>query len=220
MSTKLPAITEGYSPCDIYNSDESGLFYNALPKQTLAVKGDTCTDGKRSKERLTVLFGVNADGSDKLRPLVIAKAARPRCFKNVRSFPTDYANNSKAWMTAARFGDVMKTLDSRMRREGRKVLALVDNCAAHPKDLSLTNVRLEFFPPNCTSRLQPLDLGIIATVKKRFRKRLIQKVIASIDQHNDAISIKLNVLQVSLNFNFLFQEFPFLRNVFKAKHCQ
>jgi len=59
----------------------------------------------------------------------------------------------------------MKKFDARMGREGRKVLAFVDNCAAHPKDMNMKNVRVEFVPANCTSQLQPLDLGIIAVSK-------------------------------------------------------
>jgi len=96
LNTTLPRHIDGYRPQDIYSFDESGLFYNALPNKTLAVKGDSCNDGKRSKERLTVLFGTNADGSDEVRLLVIGKSKSPRCFWNVRTFPADYANYSKA----------------------------------------------------------------------------------------------------------------------------
>lgn len=41
----------------------------------------------------------------------------------------------------------------------------------------LKNVELEFFPANCTSLIQPLDQGIIHSVKCSYRKRLIEKML-------------------------------------------
>ncbi|XP_046406279.1 tigger transposable element-derived protein 4-like [Ischnura elegans] len=52
----LPLILEGYDPRDLYNADETGLFFNVLPDRTLAYKGECCHSGKLSKDRLTVFF--------------------------------------------------------------------------------------------------------------------------------------------------------------------
>ena len=43
---------------------------------------------KKSKMRLAVLLVVNTDGSDKLKPFVIGRAVKPRCFRNVKTLPT------------------------------------------------------------------------------------------------------------------------------------
>jgi hypothetical protein len=67
---RLPSLLEGYER-DIYNTDETGLFYNVLPDRTLALKGESCHGWKNSKDRLTVLLCVNSDGSDKQVPIVI-----------------------------------------------------------------------------------------------------------------------------------------------------
>ena len=55
---------------------------------------------KRSKERLTVALCVNAEGTFE-KPLVIGKAAVPRCFRNlnVKTLPVMWRHNKKAWMT-------------------------------------------------------------------------------------------------------------------------
>ena len=96
---------ERYSPEDIYNVDETGLFYKLLPDRTYTFKGENCHGGKRSKERITLLLGSNMTGTDKLKPLVIGKAAKPRCFKgiNIDSLPVLYRANAKAWMTSQIF---------------------------------------------------------------------------------------------------------------------
>jgi hypothetical protein len=70
---RLPELLEGYEAQDIYNADETGLFFNFLPDQTLALKGETCHRGKSANEQLTVLLCTNRDGSDKRVPIVIGK---------------------------------------------------------------------------------------------------------------------------------------------------
>ena len=98
-------MIENYHARDIFNTDETGLFFKCLPDKTLTFKDEKCHGGKHSKERLTVLLAVNMDGSEKLKPLVIGKAMKPRCFKGVKSFPTDYRANKKAWMTTELFNN-------------------------------------------------------------------------------------------------------------------
>lgn len=91
-----------YKPKDIFNLDETGLFWKLLPNKTMEFKGERCTAGKKSKERLTVLVGANMDGSEKLPLLVIGKSAKPRCFKNA-NIPVDYTANKKAWMKSKHY---------------------------------------------------------------------------------------------------------------------
>lgn len=52
---KLQDLMKACDPRDIFNADESGLFYKALPNGTLARKGTTVTGGKGQKARLTLL---------------------------------------------------------------------------------------------------------------------------------------------------------------------
>jgi hypothetical protein len=99
MAGKSGILLRGYEPQDVYNADETGLFFNMLPDRTLAYKGESCHGRKHSKDRVTVLLCVNSDGSDKQVPIVIGKSPKPRCFKNVKKLPTKYHTNGKAWMT-------------------------------------------------------------------------------------------------------------------------
>jgi len=52
-SEELPKIINEYQSKDIFNNDETGLFYNLLSSKTLTYKGDSCHDGKKSKQRVT-----------------------------------------------------------------------------------------------------------------------------------------------------------------------
>ena len=64
-----PKIQERYSASEIYNCDETGLYFRALPKETLCFKNEKLSGSKKSKERFTVLLTANMDGLDKLQPI-------------------------------------------------------------------------------------------------------------------------------------------------------
>jgi hypothetical protein len=63
----LPSFLGRYETHNVYNADETVLFFNGLPDRTLIYKGESCHGRKYSKDRLTVLLCVNSDGSDKCR---------------------------------------------------------------------------------------------------------------------------------------------------------
>ena len=49
FETRLPPILSNYSLANIYNADEFGLFYQALPSKTTHFKREKCVGGKFSK---------------------------------------------------------------------------------------------------------------------------------------------------------------------------
>ena len=79
---QLPAMLEGNDLADIYNVNENGLYFHALPNRSMVIKVDPRKGIKTSKERITVLLACSAAG-ERLKPLVIGKAANPRCFRGV-----------------------------------------------------------------------------------------------------------------------------------------
>ena len=111
LGVKLPALLHEYQPVDVFNADETGLFWKCLPDKTLHMKGEHCSGGKKSKERITVLICANMTGTEKLSLLVIGKFAKPRCFKNVRTLPVQYEANRKAWMISDLFSSWLTKLD-------------------------------------------------------------------------------------------------------------
>lgn len=82
-------------------------------------------------------------------------------------------------------------VNTEMAREKRQILLLLDNCSAHFVDVCLNNIRVEFLPPNCTSILQPLDLGIIRNMKVHYRQRLVQRILINLRmENNDPINVR------------------------------
>ena len=54
--SKLSSLVQDYTPYEIYNADETALFYRCLPNKTSEFKNKPYHGGKESKERLTVLL--------------------------------------------------------------------------------------------------------------------------------------------------------------------
>lgn len=186
---KAREIIKKFAPKDVYNMDETGLFYQMLPDRSLTtsefVKGT-----KKAKQRVSVAVCANADGSDKLKLLVIGKSKKPRCFKqmNVGHY-CDYRFNTKAWMTGLLFNEWLEDFNSLMRSRNRHVLLLLDNAPSHllPEDEdgkpALSNVTIHFLPPNTTSHLQPMDAGIIQNMKVHYRRMQVQYLVDRIDSN-------------------------------------
>ena len=76
----LPTL-EGYSTKDIYNGDETVLFYKSLPHRTYCFEGDKPAGSAKCKDRLTLLIITNMDGSDHRKLSVIGKAKNPHCLQ-------------------------------------------------------------------------------------------------------------------------------------------
>jgi hypothetical protein len=159
----------------VFNADETALFYRILPNRSFVVKGQECRGGKQSKERLTLLLCCSASG-EKLTPLIIGRSEKPRCFKNQNERKRIlYKSNKNAWMTANIFEKWLRILNNKFIMNNRRILLIIDNCSAHP-DIQLSNIKLAFLPPNSTSRLQPLDAGIIHAVKVAYRRNFLQHI--------------------------------------------
>ena len=61
-----------------------------------------------------------------------------------------------------------------------KVCLLWDNCSAHAV-CSVSDVDIIFLPPNCTALLQPLDQGVLATVKSIYREEVLKCLLKHLD---------------------------------------
>ncbi|RHY27848.1 hypothetical protein DYB32_006490 [Aphanomyces invadans] len=181
-------ITRHFNPSDIYNMDETGGFYNSQPRTTIA---DQPRSGqKQDKNRISVALATNADGTDKLEPMFIGKAKKPRCFGGLTSREVGllYHSNRKAWTTMTLFSEWLSNFNSRMASEERFFLLILGNASSHnPLDVNLTNVRLLMLPPNTTAFLQPMGAGTIASFKRHYKRHQLDHVIEVIEGNTSVV---------------------------------
>lgn len=195
-----------YRPEDLYNCDETGLFYRLLPSRTLSVKGAKCHGGAASKERITILLCTNMSGTHKLTPLVIGKSRQPRCFpklpRNQKHFSASavgchYRHHPKSWMDRSLFDEWLKNLQRMMAKDRRQILLLMDNFSGHHLTTALLpNIELLYLPANTTSLSQPLDQGIIQNCKVYYKRDLLNFYFAQLETDDPSVQIKpINLLQ-------------------------
>src|SRR5436190_3783859 len=150
--------------------DETGLFYNMAPDKTITQR--QIEGSKKDKTRITIAFTCNANGSDQVEPLFIGHAGKPRCFmkKTGADLGFFYLHNQKAWMTGAFFETYLRRFSIHIKC---KVLLLIDNAPSHIYDntTKFPNIEILPLPPNTTSKLQPMDAGIIAAFKRHYRRK-------------------------------------------------
>ncbi|KAG8227672.1 hypothetical protein J437_LFUL006983, partial [Ladona fulva] len=101
LKAKVKNLCEGCSPHDIFNCDETELFYNAFPRKTLCFSASKCHGGKNSKQRLTIFLCMSMIGEFK-PPVIIGNTANPRCFKGVHleKVKVEWKSNKNSWMTS------------------------------------------------------------------------------------------------------------------------
>uniref|UniRef100_H3AS88 HTH CENPB-type domain-containing protein n=1 Tax=Latimeria chalumnae TaxID=7897 RepID=H3AS88_LATCH len=134
--------------------------------------------------------------------------ANPLCFKhvNLASLPMLYRVQRSAWMNSEIFcawfvENFIPDVCSFLRSKGLPIraLLLIDNAGAHPGAESLKNadgsIRCEFLPANTTAKLQPMDQGVLATLKITYRGKLLSYVL---NEENDKLTLSDIIMSISI----------------------
>ncbi|KAL4143342.1 hypothetical protein QTP88_005683 [Uroleucon formosanum] len=176
----LKLVTE-----QVYNYDETGLNWKALPQKTLtSLSEKTAPSFKFQKDRITAMVCANATGDHRLPLLAIEKSKKPLAFKNLNmnAPPVNYNAQKKLFVPQVKVHLAEKQLP-------HKALLLMDNAPTHPSGELKSddgNITCLFLPANTTPLVQPIDQGIIENMKRQYRKYFIESLLSS----DDAIDIK------------------------------
>lgn len=186
-------VSECFLPQQVFNCDETGLFWKKMPKKTyITVEENVMSGHKPMKDRLTLLLCANASGDFKVKPLLVYHSENPQAFKKCKVQKSQlnvmWRSNNKAWVTRILFvewinevfGPAVKKylLDNNLPL---KVLLVMDNASAHSADLEddlleeLNFIKIKFIPPNITPLIQPMDQQVISNFKKIYTKALFQR---------------------------------------------
>ena len=171
------------------------MFWKALPDHGFGVKGKGC-HGDKNKQRITVAFFVSAAGT-KEKPVVVWKSKKPQCLERFDKsvLPVQYFSQAKSWMTGEILESILTKLNHQLSYSGRSILLLMDNTWCHPVSLKekFSNIKIVFVPANTTSRLQPLDLGIIQNFKVHYRALFLRYILLKIEECETASDVVQSV---------------------------
>ncbi|XP_042233135.1 jerky protein homolog [Homarus americanus] len=189
---------ENLSPEQIYNADETALYWHYIPRKTLTTADERAPTGvKDAKDRLTVLGCANAAGTHKLNLAVIGKSRRPRCLKGVHNLPVHYYANKKAWVTRELFSDwfnnhFVPSARAHCREAGLeancKILLFLDNCSAHPP----AELLVKSLSSESVNKLEEADIEEVlnidndAPVVHSLSDGEIAEMVLNKDKHEDS----------------------------------
>ncbi len=83
-----------------------------------------------------------------------------------------------------------------MKDPGRKVLLFIDNASAHEtiENLpTLKHIHIEFLSKRKTLLLQPLDLEVIACLKSRYKRKVVQRAVDLIEDRHSEILYRVDL---------------------------
>ncbi|CAG8849630.1 31570_t:CDS:2, partial [Gigaspora margarita] len=94
-------INSNFKQEDIFNVDETGLFWRLEPSKSLATH--TIKGHKKSKDRVTILLDGNSAETEKIILVFIGKSKNPRPFRKIKradlnKINIQYEYNKTAWM--------------------------------------------------------------------------------------------------------------------------
>ena len=206
----MPHLCEGYELWNIYNVDETGIFFHSIPNKSFIHNGEVPHGTKpwTLKERFTVLLCCNAIG-EKEKVWVIGKSKQATSMPKPAPTSLQYTNNQWAWMTTEIFVEFLNALNNKMKMQKCHILLFLDNCPSHP-DIKLSNVKLRFLPKNTTSHLQPLDKGIIAWLKIFYKRQLMTGIRNAMRDSENVVDLakKVTIYSTTVNMKAGWRQLP------------
>lgn len=181
----LQTIIAEYEAENVYNMDETGLFYRQLPNFCYVKKSQKKeARGKKTmkaKDRVSLYIATNMTGTQKVPLGIIGTAKHPRCFKGRKKLPLTYFAQKNAWSDRETYKKWFFSLFLPHVRKTttKKVLLIMDNCGPHSNTALdfKEQVQIVFLPPGCTSKHQPMDQGIISWLKRAYKKQLLEEML-------------------------------------------
>ena len=191
----------------ILNWDHTALKYVPISCWTMAEQGANKVSiaGTDDKRQITGVFTVTLDGQ--FLPVQLSyQGSTKACLSRVK-FPSDWhvTSSPNHWanqLTTKHY--IRNTLNPYLTRKQAELnlasdhhaLGIFDNFKEQLTDevlklLKDSNIDVDFVPPNCTDRLQPLDVSFNKSAKDYLNSQFQQWYSDQIfEQHNDGTSLQ------------------------------
>jgi hypothetical protein len=149
------------------------------------------TKNMTDKSKMTVILCCNATGTIRVPPLFIGKSKRPRVFTKYKDRAEKvgvlhkYTHQENAFNTLViceSWRDKVFLPYVTARLSG-KIYLLWDGFKGHPTEACHPRLEIITLPPNLTAKYQPLDQGIIWSLKARYRSTIADKLGDFIEGH-------------------------------------
>ncbi|KAM6223841.1 tigger transposable element-derived protein 1 [Rhynchocyon petersi] len=192
-------IEEGeYTPWQVFNVDETGLYWKRLPEGTFLSVEEKAEPGfKSSRDRLMLLLGGNAAGDFKLKPLLVYHSENPAALKGYSkpNLPVIWRSDKKAWATRGIFHEwftyfFCPAVEKYCAQNNltNKALLILDGAPCHPGNLSdlSDHVRVEYLHDRTADLIQPMGQGVASIFKAHYLRRTFEHILEATDGEDKA----------------------------------
>ncbi|KAJ5213926.1 hypothetical protein N7449_001095 [Penicillium cf. viridicatum] len=170
---------------DIYNMDETGLFWRKPPFGTSPAQDQLTTN--RENSRVCLMLCTNSTGSDRLPLWFIGHTHTPEALRkaNLKAMDCHWRYHRQAWLTQSIMQEWLLFFYDHVGE--RRVLLLLDNHPDHQAALEATppppNVHVQLFPTQTrtSNEQQPINLGISQTLKHYYRRQWLAYIVAGME---------------------------------------
>ncbi|ONH70107.1 Protein PDC2 [Cyberlindnera fabianii] len=135
-----------------------------------------------SSDFITCMLCVNADGSEKLDPLIVGRYENYPYFegrssaKAANKHGVAYHSNRMKWLTSTMFYDWLSVLDKRLALQDRDIIIVLDDSASHRVvNIKLQRIRLLYTSSN--SNFLPTNWGIEGDIRLNYRIKQYEKLL-------------------------------------------
>lgn len=185
--TALKDHLRSFKSCNVYCFGETSLLHSMVWKREwVMMEGDRQrVRGTQKEHRMVSLFGaVNADGTD-LTPLGMVGSTENPIFwdrehvdeATVKPTNMEYFFEKHGWINDAVFEQWFRSsFVSHVRKwTSDPVVLLVDSYGTYNTNLSQDQVTIMPIPSTCVNVCSPLDMGIFARLRQRYRRAFMQE---------------------------------------------
>ena len=217
LDVKSVVLMEEIPHSLIINWDQTGVHYVPVSDWTMEKRGSKRIEiaGIDDKRQLTAVFACSMTG-DFLPPQLVYQGKTDRCLPCV-SFPSDWSitcspnhwsneQTMRAYILKIIVPYVVKKREELKLVPSYPALVLFDNFSGQCTDglfkiLSDNNINYVFIPPNCTDRLQPLDVSVNKAAKNFLHDQFQEWYAESLrnqilsGEKREAIDLRMSVVK-------------------------
>ncbi|XP_038616448.1 tigger transposable element-derived protein 7 [Tachyglossus aculeatus] len=186
----------------VYNGDETGLFWKPLPGDTRAGRGDA-RPPTGTRNQLSAFLCANASGTHKLKSVVIGPSKKPVALAEVpaaaAALPVIYKRGAP-WFTRESFSEwffqnfipevrAFQLNILKLEEDDVKAVLLLDKTPAHPtaKELASPDGRIKCLclPAHASPLIQPMAQGVILSCKQLYRHKQLEERLVVWEQGDE-----------------------------------
>ncbi|XP_026819095.1 major centromere autoantigen B-like [Rhopalosiphum maidis] len=187
-------VMSNYNTNNVYSLFEIGLYYRNLPNSNCEFKAPPNNiKCQKCIHRLSIIFGSNITGTDKIYPSIIDNIHIPRYFQDVKTLSKHFQASYNTWMTSC-YASILRRWDEELL--GRKILVIIDNIMLDLQ-IELQNIEIKYLPSSILS-VHPLRQNIMR-IEKTYEYYLKQTKSTTVNAVNTETLVSYNTVEISVS---------------------